>query len=170
MSASEHERSMRHALAVARSVWGQTQPNPMVGAVIVEEGRVVAEGATAPDGGPHAERAALRVHALQRRERHVHVEARVARVVGQRGHVRRELARDDAAVHELRRRQEARDAIVEGDEQAALAEARDETVRVQRPGAGAARLRLGRAQQPVRLLVPRDGGQRRPPAHRTPRS
>ena len=64
MSAPEHERFMRHALVVARSVWGQTQPNPMVGAVIVEEGLVVAEGATAPDGGPHAERAAL--HALAR--------------------------------------------------------------------------------------------------------
>jgi len=51
MSAPEHERFMRHALVVARSVWGQTQPNPMVGAVIVEEGCVVAEGATAPGGG-----------------------------------------------------------------------------------------------------------------------
>lgn len=50
---------MRRALAVARSVWGATHPNPMVGAVIVEEGHVVAEGATAPDGGPHAERLAL---------------------------------------------------------------------------------------------------------------
>lgn len=60
MSAPEHEPFMRHALALARSVWGQTQPNPMVGAVIVEDGRVVAEGATAPDGGPHAERVALR--------------------------------------------------------------------------------------------------------------
>ncbi len=50
---------MRRALAQARSVWGATHPNPMVGAVIVEEGHVVAEGATAPDGGPHAERLAL---------------------------------------------------------------------------------------------------------------
>ena len=50
---------MRRALAVAHSVWGNTAPNPMVGAVIVEDGRVVAEGATAPDGGPHAERQAL---------------------------------------------------------------------------------------------------------------
>ena len=50
---------MRRALAVARSVWGTTHPNPMVGALIVEEGLVVAEGATAPDGGPHAERLAL---------------------------------------------------------------------------------------------------------------
>ena len=50
---------MRRALEVARSVWGNTHPNPMVGAVIVEEGHIVAEGATAPDGGPHAERLAL---------------------------------------------------------------------------------------------------------------
>jgi diaminohydroxyphosphoribosylaminopyrimidine deaminase/5-amino-6-(5-phosphoribosylamino)uracil reductase len=50
---------MRRALEVARGVWGTTHPNPMVGAVIVEDGHVVAEGATAPDGGPHAERLAL---------------------------------------------------------------------------------------------------------------
>ena len=50
---------MRRALKLATSVWGSTHPNPMVGAVIVEEGHVVAEGATAPDGGPHAERLAL---------------------------------------------------------------------------------------------------------------
>ena len=50
---------MRRALELARSVWGATHPNPMVGALIVEDGRIVAEGATAPDGGPHAERLAL---------------------------------------------------------------------------------------------------------------
>ncbi|MBM3852067.1 MAG: bifunctional diaminohydroxyphosphoribosylaminopyrimidine deaminase/5-amino-6-(5-phosphoribosylamino)uracil reductase RibD [Verrucomicrobia bacterium] len=50
---------MRRALAVAQRVWGNTHPNPMVGAVMVEDGSVVAEGATAPDGGPHAERLAL---------------------------------------------------------------------------------------------------------------
>lgn len=50
---------MRRALEVARGVWGTTHPNPMVGAVIVEEGQIVGEGATAPDGGPHAERLAL---------------------------------------------------------------------------------------------------------------
>ena len=59
MSAAEHEVFMRRALALARSVWGTTHPNPMVGALIVEDGHVVAEGATAPDGGPHAERLAL---------------------------------------------------------------------------------------------------------------
>ena len=55
----EHPKFMRRALELAHSVWGTTHPNPMVGAVIVEDGLVVAEGATAPDGGPHAERLAL---------------------------------------------------------------------------------------------------------------
>lgn len=50
---------MRRAIELARSVWGATHPNPMVGAVLVEEGKIVGEGATAPDGGPHAERLAL---------------------------------------------------------------------------------------------------------------
>jgi diaminohydroxyphosphoribosylaminopyrimidine deaminase/5-amino-6-(5-phosphoribosylamino)uracil reductase len=59
MSAPEHETFMRRALELARSVWGATHPNPMVGALIVEDGQIVAEGATAPDGGPHAERLAL---------------------------------------------------------------------------------------------------------------
>ncbi len=59
MSLPDDETFMRHALGQARSVWGATHPNPMVGAVIVEDGKIVAEGATAPDGGPHAERLAL---------------------------------------------------------------------------------------------------------------
>jgi len=50
---------MRRALDLARSSWGNTHPNPMVGALIVEEGRVVGEGAHSQDGGPHAERLAL---------------------------------------------------------------------------------------------------------------
>ncbi|MFZ9683139.1 MAG: bifunctional diaminohydroxyphosphoribosylaminopyrimidine deaminase/5-amino-6-(5-phosphoribosylamino)uracil reductase RibD [Cephaloticoccus sp.] len=59
MSAADHERFMRRALELARGVWGTTHPNPMVGAVLVEDGQIVGEGATAPDGGPHAERLAL---------------------------------------------------------------------------------------------------------------
>ncbi len=59
MSAAEHETFMQHALDLARRGWGATHPNPMVGAVIVEDGRVRAEGAHAQDGGPHAERLAL---------------------------------------------------------------------------------------------------------------
>lgn len=50
---------MRRAIALARQAWGNTHPNPLVGAVIVEGGEVVAEGFHARDGGPHAERAAL---------------------------------------------------------------------------------------------------------------
>jgi diaminohydroxyphosphoribosylaminopyrimidine deaminase / 5-amino-6-(5-phosphoribosylamino)uracil reductase len=56
---TEHEPFMRRALELARKGWGQTHPNPMVGAVIVEEGAIVAEGFHARDGGPHAERVAL---------------------------------------------------------------------------------------------------------------
>ncbi len=59
MTTGNHEVLMRRALELARSVWGTTHPNPMVGALIVEDGQVVAQGATAPDGGPHAERLAL---------------------------------------------------------------------------------------------------------------
>lgn len=50
---------MQRALEAARGVRGRTSPNPWVGAALVRGGRVVAEGATAPDGGPHAEAHAL---------------------------------------------------------------------------------------------------------------
>lgn len=50
---------MRRALAVAGGCWGTAHPNPMVGALVVEDGQIVGEGAHAQDGGPHAERLAL---------------------------------------------------------------------------------------------------------------
>ena len=50
---------MQRALAASRGVRGRTSPNPWVGAVLVRGGRVVGTGATAPDGGPHAEARAL---------------------------------------------------------------------------------------------------------------
>jgi diaminohydroxyphosphoribosylaminopyrimidine deaminase/5-amino-6-(5-phosphoribosylamino)uracil reductase len=57
---SEFDRtSMGRALDLARAVRGRTFPNPAVGAVIVSDGEVVGEGATAPAGGPHAERTAV---------------------------------------------------------------------------------------------------------------
>jgi len=59
MSTTEHEAFMRRALELARQSGATRTPNPMVGALIVEEGRIVAEGAHAQDGGPHAERLAL---------------------------------------------------------------------------------------------------------------
>jgi diaminohydroxyphosphoribosylaminopyrimidine deaminase / 5-amino-6-(5-phosphoribosylamino)uracil reductase len=50
---------MRRALALARRGWGQTAPNPMVGAVVVKGGRIVGEGYHARYGGDHAEVVAL---------------------------------------------------------------------------------------------------------------
>jgi len=50
---------MRRALRLARRGWGRTAPNPMVGAVVVRDGVVVAEGWHAEYGGPHAEAVAL---------------------------------------------------------------------------------------------------------------
>jgi diaminohydroxyphosphoribosylaminopyrimidine deaminase / 5-amino-6-(5-phosphoribosylamino)uracil reductase len=59
MSAADHEPFMRQAIDLALRGWGNTHPNPMVGAVLVENGRVVAKGYHRRDGGPHAERVAL---------------------------------------------------------------------------------------------------------------
>lgn len=63
MSASGGPREavfMRRALALARRGWGQTAPNPLVGAVIVREATIVGEGYHARYGAPHAEIMALR--------------------------------------------------------------------------------------------------------------
>jgi diaminohydroxyphosphoribosylaminopyrimidine deaminase/5-amino-6-(5-phosphoribosylamino)uracil reductase len=51
---------MRRALALAERGWGQTAPNPMVGAVVVRDGVVVGEGWHTAFGAPHAEVEALR--------------------------------------------------------------------------------------------------------------
>lgn len=50
---------MRRALALAERGRGWTSPNPMVGAVIVKDERVIGEGWHAQYGALHAERAAL---------------------------------------------------------------------------------------------------------------
>lgn len=51
---------MRRALELARKGEGRTSPNPMVGAVIVKNGKVVGEGWHKKAGGPHAEINAIR--------------------------------------------------------------------------------------------------------------
>src|SRR3954471_336659 len=51
---------MRRALSLAQQGWGQTAPNPMVGAVVVRDGVVVGEGFHARFGEPHAEVVALK--------------------------------------------------------------------------------------------------------------
>ena len=50
---------LQRALALAEGGRGRVSPNPLVGAVIVRDGRVVGEGFHAELGGLHAERAAL---------------------------------------------------------------------------------------------------------------
>lgn len=50
---------MRRALELARLGWGQTAPNPMVGAVVVRDGEIVGEGYHRRYGEAHAEIVAL---------------------------------------------------------------------------------------------------------------
>ncbi len=52
---------MKRALRLARRGSGKTSPNPMVGAVIVKNGKVISEGYHRYYGGPHAE-----IEAIQR--------------------------------------------------------------------------------------------------------
>jgi diaminohydroxyphosphoribosylaminopyrimidine deaminase / 5-amino-6-(5-phosphoribosylamino)uracil reductase len=54
------EKWMRRALALAEKGRGQVHPNPMVGAVLVRGGRVVAEGFHQEFGSAHAEIEAIR--------------------------------------------------------------------------------------------------------------
>ena len=55
----QEEDFMREALLLAANARGRTAPNPLVGAVIVREGRIVGAGWHRKAGTPHAE-----VHAL----------------------------------------------------------------------------------------------------------
>ena len=50
---------MSIALKLAEKGCGKVSPNPMVGAVIVKEGRIIGQGSHLCFGGPHAERNAL---------------------------------------------------------------------------------------------------------------
>ena len=60
MAVTEHDtRHLLRAIELAERARGQTSPNPMVGAVVVKDGRVIGEGITQPPGEAHAERAAL---------------------------------------------------------------------------------------------------------------
>ncbi|HMN08660.1 MAG TPA: bifunctional diaminohydroxyphosphoribosylaminopyrimidine deaminase/5-amino-6-(5-phosphoribosylamino)uracil reductase RibD [Gemmatimonadaceae bacterium] len=52
-------RFMRRALALAERGWGQVSPNPLVGAVVVRDGKVVGEGYHTAFGRDHAEVMAL---------------------------------------------------------------------------------------------------------------
>jgi len=51
--------AMARALVLARLGWGRVAPNPLVGAVLLRDGELVAEAHHAEFGGPHAEAVAL---------------------------------------------------------------------------------------------------------------
>ena len=51
---------MKRAIELAMKGWGKTNPNPLVGAVIVKDGRIIGEGYHEKIGSPHAEIMAIR--------------------------------------------------------------------------------------------------------------
>lgn len=55
MKESEKKAFFERTLELARKAWGNTHPNPMVGALILEDGKVVAEGYHHQAGSAHAE-------------------------------------------------------------------------------------------------------------------
>ena len=54
-----HEKYMRYALELAKKGVGAVNPNPLVGAVIVKDNRIIGEGYHKKYGELHAERNAL---------------------------------------------------------------------------------------------------------------
>ncbi|MCP3968347.1 MAG: bifunctional diaminohydroxyphosphoribosylaminopyrimidine deaminase/5-amino-6-(5-phosphoribosylamino)uracil reductase RibD [Lentisphaerae bacterium] len=60
MVAELDKKYMLEAVALAKKAWGLTSPNPLVGAVIVKDGRIAGTGYHACAGEPHAEINALR--------------------------------------------------------------------------------------------------------------
>ncbi|MCR5357638.1 MAG: bifunctional diaminohydroxyphosphoribosylaminopyrimidine deaminase/5-amino-6-(5-phosphoribosylamino)uracil reductase RibD [Lachnospiraceae bacterium] len=59
MRGQPEERFMRRAIGLAANGEGYVNPNPMVGAVVVKDGRIIGEGYHERFGGLHAERNAL---------------------------------------------------------------------------------------------------------------
>lgn len=55
----DDEKYMRQAIALALKGTGRVNPNPLVGAVVVKDGRIIGEGYHQQYGCPHAERNAL---------------------------------------------------------------------------------------------------------------
>jgi len=60
ISAEPDQQHMREALRLARKATGATSPNPLVGAVLVKDGKVIGRGYHHRAGQPHAEIEALR--------------------------------------------------------------------------------------------------------------
>jgi diaminohydroxyphosphoribosylaminopyrimidine deaminase/5-amino-6-(5-phosphoribosylamino)uracil reductase len=60
MSADTDKKFMQEALALARSQMGKTSPDPMVGALVVKDNRVISRGYHAEQSTPHAEAFAIK--------------------------------------------------------------------------------------------------------------
>jgi len=52
---NNHKTYIKRCLEIAKNGLGSTRPNPMVGAVIVNNNKIIGEGYTSPYGGSHAE-------------------------------------------------------------------------------------------------------------------
>src|SRR5437763_13103223 len=59
LAAERDERHLLRAVELASEARGRTSPNPLVGAVIVKNGRTIGEGFHSAAGAPHAELEAL---------------------------------------------------------------------------------------------------------------
>jgi diaminohydroxyphosphoribosylaminopyrimidine deaminase/5-amino-6-(5-phosphoribosylamino)uracil reductase len=73
MTAADDLRYMRRCLDLARKGAGNVSPNPMVGCIIVKNGKIVGEGYHRKFGGPHAEVYALRAAGAAARNGTVYV-------------------------------------------------------------------------------------------------
>lgn len=56
---TEQEMYMKRAIDIAKTAEGHTSPNPLVGCVVVKDGRIISEACHEKYGGFHAERNAL---------------------------------------------------------------------------------------------------------------
>lgn len=61
----EAHKYMSRALRLARRGLGRTSPNPMVGAVVVKDGKIIGEGFHRATGEPHAEVEAIRAAGVE---------------------------------------------------------------------------------------------------------
>ena len=55
MDKNSDEKYMARAIELAKRGTGSVNPNPLVGAVVVKDGKIIGEGWHKKYGGPHAE-------------------------------------------------------------------------------------------------------------------
>lgn len=76
---------MAEAIRLGESARGRTAPNPNVGCVIVADGKLIGQGATAAGGRPHAEALALQMAGTQARGATLYTTLEPCAHVSQRG-------------------------------------------------------------------------------------